>query len=183
MTTEYFHEFGSIADEMNRTRASSGAEISYDVFADALVWSDEYPDRYRGRRKRFDCVKLLLRYRTTLILGDPDPFFEPFWDEARELFPLWAGFDAARQCEDEQLRSIHEQYHRKATEWIESLDQEREKTCCLSFLSRPRSEETDCLLARLPFRVFRGSSLFKNTDNHEIHKTHERGKESPSLLE
>ncbi len=121
MTTDYYDQFCRIADEMNRTRASSKPEISYELFADALVWTDEYPEGYKQRLGAFDCIKLLLRYRTTLILGNPDALLKPYWDEARALFPQWAGFDAARQREDERLRAIYERYHSDGLDWVEQL--------------------------------------------------------------
>lgn len=113
MSTAYYLEaLRRIADEMDRTRASPDAVVGYDVSADALVWADEYPSRPRGGLRQFDCVKLLLRYRTTLLLGDPDESFKPYWDLGIELFPNWAGFSPTRVNPTDELRELYE-YHRK----------------------------------------------------------------------
>ena len=84
----------------------------YDVLADALVWSDEYPKDIPGRHHEFDCIKLLLRYRTTLLLGAPNDFFRPYWERGKELFPNWAGFCIARLTPTEELRKFYERRKR-----------------------------------------------------------------------
>jgi hypothetical protein len=108
MHIDYFAELDRIANEMDQTRILPDATVSYDVLADALAWSDEYPRNIGGRLAEFDCVKLLLRYRTTLLLGKPDDFFKPYWDHARERFPSWAGFGSTRLTTTEELRTQYE---------------------------------------------------------------------------
>ena len=105
---DYFEELSRIAAEMNRTRPSPDAEVGYDLLTDALVWSDEYPGERAGRLEDYMCLRLLFRYRTTLLLGNPDDFFKPYWDRAMELFPDWAGFCPTRLSCTEELRRFYE---------------------------------------------------------------------------
>jgi hypothetical protein len=92
---DWLPHFERLAPKMDRVRARPNAKRSYHLFADAIVWSDEYPDS-PGRMSEFDCLKLLFRYRTTVLLGEPDLMLKPYWERALELFPNWAGFSPER---------------------------------------------------------------------------------------
>lgn len=133
MDIDYFAHLERIAVEMDRTRVSPDAVIGYNVLADALFWSDEYPHDITGRIEQFDCVKLLLRYRTTLLLGSPDDLFRPYWERARELFPNWAGFSPARLIPSEELRSVYEHEEKRATRRLERFN----KVCSSAHSNRP----------------------------------------------
>ncbi|MGD9644920.1 MAG: hypothetical protein AB7U73_04355 [Pirellulales bacterium] len=70
--------------------------IKYDLLADAVYWVDEIPgdiDAYSA-----SCLRPMLRYRTTLILGLPDAQWELYWSEAKRQFPRWIGF-SRRRCQ------------------------------------------------------------------------------------
>jgi hypothetical protein len=52
---------------------SPQATVGYEMLSGALVWSDELP-AFRALRlvHRWDVIRFVLRFRTTLILGEPD---------------------------------------------------------------------------------------------------------------
>lgn len=66
----------------------------YDGDADALYWSDELP-RIDARLE--SVLRPVLRYRTSLMLGEPDERWAAYWEAARSIFPHWIGFDADRR--------------------------------------------------------------------------------------
>jgi hypothetical protein len=118
---------------MDRTRVVPDATVGYDVLSDALVWSDEYPSNIAGRLAEFDCVKLLLRYRTSLLLGKPDDSFKPYWDHAKERFPDWAGFCSTRLVATEALKAQYEHDRKSAMRRVERFG----KVCCSTGSNRP----------------------------------------------
>ena len=92
-----------IASVMDALRGDSSAKLGYDVLADALVWTDEYPDFANPAYahiplKDFECMRLVLGYRTSIILGSPDAGCERYWIEAARLFPSWCGFRIERRA-------------------------------------------------------------------------------------
>lgn len=111
MKINWLEQYGHIAAEMDAVHESPNAEIGYDVLADAIVWSDEYPSDPARPMYDFQCIKILLRYRTSLLLGEPDEAFKMYWGHARELFPHWAGFAPSRLVPSDELKAFYE--HRK----------------------------------------------------------------------
>lgn len=95
-------EYKRMAPTMNTLARSSRAQILYHILADAIYWSDEMPFPIEPLTE--NCLRLVLRYRTTLILGVPDAKWKPYWEEALRQFPNWIGFDQARR--DPTLRDI-----------------------------------------------------------------------------
>lgn len=77
------------------------AALGYDMLAGGVVWSDELPEfDVVCRVHQWDTIRYVLRYRTTLILGEPEEAFREYWDEARRQFPRWPGFDERRLSVD-----------------------------------------------------------------------------------
>ena len=66
--------FPNIADRMNALDFSERADVHYDMLADAIWWSDERPD-FDSPEDQW-CLQRLFRYRTSLILGRPEPDHE-----------------------------------------------------------------------------------------------------------
>lgn len=98
---------------------SEDAVISYELMSGALLWSDEIPDlAQRGAAIDVTCLRPLLRYRTTLILGKPEQRHEEFWSEAKRLFPDWPGFDPDRRSPE--LKAKFEAFEAEA---MGSLDE------------------------------------------------------------
>lgn len=133
MDIDYFEHLNWIAGEMDQTRVLPDATVGYNVLSDALVWSDEYPRNLAGRLVKFDCVKLLLRYRMSLLLGKPDDFFRPYWDHARERFPNWAGFCSIRLIATDELKAKYEHDRKSAMRRVERFGKVR----CSADANRP----------------------------------------------
>jgi hypothetical protein len=92
-------EYQKLAKFLNNLPTDPNARVSYDVFADALIWSDEVPPQDFPDRLSFSAADLrgIWRYRTTLILGRPEEKRRDAWDEAMKCFPNWPGFDLTRR--------------------------------------------------------------------------------------
>jgi hypothetical protein len=105
---DYMQQLEGIAAEMNRIRATADPEMQYSIMSDAIVWSDEYPNDLTGRTEDFECIKILLRYRTSLLTGQPNESFRPYWERAIELFPNWAGFEPSRLAPSNEKTKFYE---------------------------------------------------------------------------
>jgi hypothetical protein len=121
MTVDWFQQYVHIATEMNDVHALPGAEPGYDVLTDAIIWSDEYPSNVAGRMVDFDCLKLLFRYRTSILTGHPDETFRPYWDRAMELFPQWAGFASSRLVPSEELTKFYEHCRKRDMRYLRKV--------------------------------------------------------------
>jgi hypothetical protein len=120
-TSQYLACLQALAAAMRRMTKSAGATVSYSVLADALYWSDELPriDDVVAD----DLIRFLLRYRTTLILGRPDPALEVFWKEGLRQFPRWIGFEPCRQTPSPELERRYKELKDKAmAELMEGVD-------------------------------------------------------------
>jgi hypothetical protein len=93
------HDYQKMAPILDKLKHAIDARMHYDLFADALVWSDELPAL--EDRPACDLVGSKLRgiwnFRTSLILGQPKEKFRPAWEEAMKWFPNWPGFDPKRR--------------------------------------------------------------------------------------
>jgi hypothetical protein len=110
-----------LAPLLRGQRRSPEATILYDVMSDALIWSDESPDfRVLRTINGWQILRFVFRYRTQVILGDPEGInagaegcarlilaeSRVAWNEARRLFPEWPGFHTGRYSPD--LRRVYE---------------------------------------------------------------------------
>ncbi len=108
MSIDYFEKLSIIAQEMDGLCPMARAKIGYNVLADGIVWSDEYPLNLAGRSEDFDCLRILWRYRTSALTEEPDEKWRPYWDHARSLFPNWAGFEPRRLLPSEAIKKLRE---------------------------------------------------------------------------
>ena len=117
---EQSERLAKFAPRLDRLREDPQARVHYELMSDSLVWSDELPppDEYEAS----DCWGLrgIWRFRTTLILGNPDERLRTHWDEAQRLFPNWPGFLPQRQSAT--LREFFEQRRAKFGNSWEELD-------------------------------------------------------------
>lgn len=67
---------------------------------DAVVWSDEVPSSLWDNQY----LIYLLRYRTSVLLGEPMDAVRPLWEEAQQMFSSWAGFAWERCTPDDRMR-------------------------------------------------------------------------------
>ena len=116
----------NIAPLMRVLVCSPQAALSYEMLSGALVWSDELPE-FRVLRlvHRWDVIRFVLRFRTTLILGDPNEELREYWDEARQHFSEWPGFDLRRRSAD--LREAVRELESRANAEIDEIDREMDQ--------------------------------------------------------
>lgn len=108
------NELQAIASFMRELVADPKAQIGYDLFADALVWSDEWPQFSVEDLAQVNpqCLRAIFRYRTSMILGAPVQVFQSSWEEGLRLFPDWPGFDPHRR--EHELKEEYEKRRRAA---------------------------------------------------------------------
>jgi hypothetical protein len=117
---KYLTDFPKIAEDMKRLQRSEHAVVRYELLSGSLVWSDEFP---KGTKVNTDCLRFLFRYRTSLILGEPDKPYEVFWKEAQRHFPEWIGFALDRTSRSSELAAF---YIRERDRALQELDGEQE---------------------------------------------------------
>lgn len=103
--TQISEEFHRIAPAMESMQRHFDATVSYHLPADAIYWSDEIP----ASLSRFgeNCLRPVLHYRTSMILGKPEDRWREYWDEATQRFPNWIGFCVERtRCNPELQETI-----------------------------------------------------------------------------
>jgi hypothetical protein len=116
MHDEWIARLAEIAHAMNGLAKSPNATVGYELLSDSLWWSDELPAD--GPTLGEDCLRLILNYRTGLIINQPKPEFLGYWHAAKRAFPKWPGFAVERCTPDEALAAI---YRRSASSGMLSL--------------------------------------------------------------
>lgn len=98
-----FRSLGQIAPYANRLTKDPASSPVYEGLSDSLLWEDEFNGLGTQLvRRKIDpgvanVLRFLLRYRTTVILGEPDEKLQRAWEEGYRLFPNWPGF-APERC-------------------------------------------------------------------------------------
>jgi len=105
MHDEWLAQMAEIAGALDALVKSPGAEVHYDLLSDALWWADELPAHVEA--ESVWSLRPILRYRTTLILGQADSGFVPHWQAAQRLFPRWPGFTPDRCTPNRELAAIY----------------------------------------------------------------------------
>jgi hypothetical protein len=121
-------KFQAIAAHLQSLAKNPQAMPHYDLFADALVWSDEVPSPLPIADQNIDvtCLRGVWHYRSSMILGKPEERHRPAWEAALELFPLWPGFDPARR--EFTWRSFYEiQREAALKKWEEDEDRNEKR--------------------------------------------------------
>lgn len=85
--------FEALAIRLDNLSADPRAKCRYDLFAGALVWSDERPtwDNAETDFPGLGDLRALWAYRASLILGEPREKFQAVWELALRLCPNWPG--------------------------------------------------------------------------------------------
>ncbi len=110
-TDQYVRDLATIAPALESLVRLKHAEPVFDVFSGSLIWTDEIP---LGLELPLDCLRLVLRFRTGLIIGVAEPGLETFWKEAMSRFPRWIGFSKDRVSFSPALRDFYEVKRREA---------------------------------------------------------------------
>lgn len=114
--------FTDIASDMDRTRVDPKAILQYDLLADALVWSDEFPAQSKCPPVELGSIRVLLKYRTSVILQSPDERLKPYWEQALLMFPHWAGFIPERSEPSLELVEFYKSHRKTGDNTIERLN-------------------------------------------------------------
>lgn len=101
-----------IAPALQALKALTEVTVSYDLFSDALKWSDETPACFPENAEACNCLRGLWRYRTSLILGQPQDRHRELWGAALRAFPEWPGFLPERR--DPSLKPVYEAAAKKS---------------------------------------------------------------------
>jgi hypothetical protein len=96
---QYLDSLVPILTELKR---DPSAKIFYDTMSDALVWTDEAV--FDGlTQEQMGSLRAIFRFRTSLILGDPDMRFEKIWSILKSRCPHWIGFIDSRCTGSKEL--------------------------------------------------------------------------------
>jgi hypothetical protein len=108
---QMFHDLSEIASSAERLEKRADARVFYELLSGSLVWSDELP---MTAPVRLDCLRFVLKYRTGLLIGEPQPSCEDFWEEARRRFPNWIGFSPERTTYNASLARFYAEERERA---------------------------------------------------------------------
>jgi hypothetical protein len=101
MTPRIDKALTELAEAVADLSVDEDANVYYEQMSGALVWTDEFPKPRPPRpmppRDVIGCLRFILRYRTTVIIGEPDKMLEFFWNEAQRRCPNWPGFRPERR--------------------------------------------------------------------------------------
>jgi len=97
------------------------AKIFYDIWSDALVWSDEQLES--TTTEVIWGLRTLRYYRTHLMLDNAEPDNE-VWDYCRLLFPNWVGFLPERRKPTLGLSAVYRRGEVSSRWCLRKLDRE-----------------------------------------------------------
>ena len=114
--TDLHAEILRIAPVLDALRVREDVEPEYCMFSDALVWPDELPSKGLGEDV---ALRYLLRYRSSVIVGEPIAALEPYWDAAKAAFPNWPGFSEGRCRPSDELKSKFETFRKETNDLLD----------------------------------------------------------------
>ena len=103
---QYALVLASLKEDLN-------AKVTYDLYADALVWTDEVPSvQVYQEGFSFSPFRSLFHYRSSVITGVPAEMFREKWDLAKARFPSWPLFIPSRS--DRSLLPLYQGFVKSA---------------------------------------------------------------------
>ncbi|GAA5497216.1 hypothetical protein Rhal01_03409 [Rubritalea halochordaticola] len=100
-----FEQYRKMSHTMNLLNTPSSGDPLYHLMADALYWIDEIPKHLDVDSE--NSLRVILRYRTSLILNEEDAQYREYWSFAKECFPQWVGFQSERCCPSKHLKEYY----------------------------------------------------------------------------
>jgi hypothetical protein len=116
MKDQILKQYKHMKNAMESCVPAKNAKIDYHFLADAIYWADEVPDGLDSFSE--NCLRIVLRYRTTMIIGNQEEKWKPYWDAAKSEFPNWIGFNAARCCKSQKNASLYSSFRSKAMDSV-----------------------------------------------------------------
>lgn len=105
MLEQISNQYRIIKAQMIACETRPEAVIKYHLLADAIYWTDEIPEKLDSFSE--NCLRFVLRYRTTLLIGEPDEKWKMHWEVAKREFGGWIGFSSTRCCFSEEIKSVY----------------------------------------------------------------------------
>ena len=91
-------------------------KLCYNLIADAIYWDDEFPpDEEEIPTKAEWAMRLVLNYRTRLLIGGDEELGLDFWLKAKSTFPDWVGFSAERCSKNSEVEKVYTRFKRKSS--------------------------------------------------------------------
>jgi hypothetical protein len=76
-------------------QGDENAEPFFDYMGGAFIWTDE---RLRGLELyEMGCLRAIFRFRTSIVVQEPDERFQSLWNALKNKYPKWIGF-APERC-------------------------------------------------------------------------------------
>lgn len=122
-------QLAAIAPVLNRLEALSDATVCYDLFADALIWSDELPPFDEIEPPRVWCLRPVFHFRTRLILAQASDLYREYWLDAHRLFPSWPGLHSERCKPNDELAAEFRRWRAKAWRSLDKADRYLSALC------------------------------------------------------
>ncbi len=91
----------SIIPHLKVLSKTKDAKRFFDLMSGGFVWSDE--KIYGLTENELGCLRAIFRYRTSLIVKEPDHRFEELWKDLKLKCPSWIGFDIERCSASDDL--------------------------------------------------------------------------------
>ncbi len=114
--SDRFQALRQIAPKLNQLQEDGSARVHYELMSHGLVWTDELPPLDQVEPGECTCLRAIWRFRSSLIMGEPEEKFRPAWEEAQKLFPHWPGFLPQRQQMSWQVMFV-EQSEKLMADW------------------------------------------------------------------
>ena len=96
---------------LKMTQKDKNATLFFDLMSGAFIWTDE---PVHGLNKyEMGCLRGIFRYRTSLIVQELDERFKSLWDELKNKYPDWIGFDPERCSPSQELTSRYREERSK----------------------------------------------------------------------
>jgi hypothetical protein len=120
--SDKFQDLAKIAPKLALLCEDPKARMYFELMSGALVWSDELPPVDQLEPAESHRLRGVWRYRTSLILGQPEEKFRAGWERLLALCPSWPGFLADRRKPNpERIKYYHERSATSLADW-EALD-------------------------------------------------------------
>ncbi len=119
MPDAHLRMLSEVAPFMRSLRASPDATVFYEVLSGSLIWTDEIPDASATGIQCGEFLRPVFRFRTTVMLENPEERYREFWEEAYRLFPDWPGFLPWRRSA--QHKATYEAMREKAMNEIDAV--------------------------------------------------------------
>lgn len=101
------------------TKAGWWPQHQYAPMIGALYWTDESPVPLNPEQD--DIIRVLLMYRTSIMLGKPTEEWRLYWEMAQHEFPTWIGFHQDRIHPNQKILDYYLRESKENLEYLQNL--------------------------------------------------------------